>query len=524
MQNEIQNLSVAGRRAIVQQDWATVHTCASGILKRDSQSVDGYFLLGMAEKAAQHPRLATQAFETALRHDPKRADAAIELASQYSMARRNGDVRDLLERYTGMLEDSPMYLDMAGTVYTEIGLAEKAWPLFQKACELQPDIPVFQANLATCAVYVGEIDIAKDTYRKLLDAQPRHQRNHYQLARLTRAADTAHIDEMLKVLEETDLPPDRNIFLYYAIGKEYEDLENWDAAFKYYKKGGDAAYGIAKYDVSEDVSIIDKVIEVCDAGWLQEHSGSGDATHTPLFVVGLPRTGTTLTERIVASHSTVQSVGETEFIQMMIRRKSGVSSVQRMTPEMLDMVKDEDIAFVRDGYVDQVRYRLGDQPIFIDKLPFNILYLGFIAKAWPDRPIVLLNRNPMDSCFSMYKQVFTWAYKFSYNFDTLADYYIAYRRLCDHWRNVLGDRLIDVHYEELVADQEGQTRRLLDRLGLEFEEACLDFTRNVAPSTTASSVQVRQKVHTDSVARWRRYEEQLEPLRANLMAAGIDID
>ena len=523
MQNEIQNLSAAARRAMAQQDWSTVHVCASGILGRDPENVEGFYLLGIAEKAAQHPRKATEAFETVLRLDPSRYDAAVELASQYSMARRNGDVQDLLDRYTALLDNSPMYLDMAGTVYTEIGLAGKAWPLFQKACELQPDIPVFQANLATCAVYVGEIDVAKDAYRKLLDAQPQHQRNHYQLARLSRAADTSHIDEMLQVLEDTKLPPDRNIFLYYALGKEYEDLERWDDAFEYFKKGGDAAYAIANYEVSEDVSIIDKVIEICDADWLRDGAGSGRATHTPLFVVGLPRTGTTLTERIVASHSTVQSVGETEFIQMMIRRKSGVSSVQRMTPAMLDAVRDEDIAYVREGYVDQLRYRLGDEPIFIDKLPFNILYLGFIAKAWPDRPIVLLNRNPMDSCFSMYKQVFTWAYKFSYNLETLADYYIAYDRLCRHWRDVLGDRLVDVHYEELVADQEGQTRRLLDRLGLEFEEACLDFTSNVAPSTTASSVQVRQKVHTDSVARWRRYEKQLEPLRARLEAAGIDI-
>ena len=524
MQDEIQNLSLAGRRAMAQQDWSTVHVCASGILSRDSENVEGHYLLGIAEKAAEHPRLATQAFETVLRRDPKRYDAAIELASQYSMARRNGEVKNLMDRYAGLLDNSPMYLDMAGTVYTEIGLAEKAWPLFMKACELQPDIPVFQANLATCAVYVGEIDVAREAYRKLLAANPRHQRNHYQLARLSRATDSSHIDEMLEVLSETNLPPDRNIFLYYALGKEYEDLERWDQAFEYYKKGGDAAFGISNYDVSEDVSIIDKVIEISDADWLKGGTVTGDATHTPLFIVGLPRTGTTLTERIVASHSTVQSVGETEFIQMMIRRKSGVSSIRRMTPEMLDAVRDEDIAFVRDGYVEQLGYRLGDEPVFIDKLPFNILYLGFIAKAWPDRPIVLLNRNPMDSCFSMYKQVFTWAYKFSYDLTTLADYYIAYDRLCRHWREVLGDRLIDVHYEELVADQEGQTRRLLDRLGLDFEEACLDFTTNVAPSTTASSVQVRQRVHTDSVARWRRYEKQLEPLRSRLEAAGIVID
>lgn len=524
MSNEIDNLSRAGRRAIAQQDWTTVRVCANGILGREPRSAEGHHLLGIAEKAAKRPRLAIDAFETALAIDSRRYDAAIELASQYSMARRNGDAQDILARYTSLLDNSPMYLDMAGTVYTEIGLAEKAWPLFQKACELQPDIPVFLANLATCAVYVGEIDVAKDAYRKLLVANPQHQRNHYHLSRLSRATDTSHIDEMLKVLSSTNLPPDRNIFLFYALGKEYEDLERWNEAFEWYKQGGDAASSIANYDTSEDISIIDKVIEICDARWLRRGSVSGDGRHRPQFIVGLPRTGTTLTERILASHSNVMSVGETEFIQMMIRKESGVSSNRRMTPEMLDAVEGADIRFLRDGYLDQVRYRLGDEPVFIDKLPFNILYLGFIAKAWPEQPIVLLNRNPMDACFSMYKQVFTWAYKFSYSLETLADYYIAYDRLCRHWREVLGDRLIDVHYEELVTDLEGQTRRLLDRLGLEFEPACLDFTQNQAPSTTASSVQVRRQIHTDSVARWRRFEKQLEPLRARLEAAGIEVD
>lgn len=176
---------------------------------------------------------------------------------------------------------------------------------------------------------------------------------------------------------------------------------------------------------------------------------------------------------------------------------------------------------MRDGYLDAIAYRLKDEPIFIDKLPFNVLYLGFITKAWPQQPIVLMQRNPMDACFSMFKQVFTWAYKYSYDLDSLARYYIAYDRLLRHWRELLGDRLVEVEYETLVSNQEAETRRLLAGLGLEFEEACLDFEKNAAPSTTASSVQVRQKVHTGSVARWRRYELQLEPLRQQLEAAGI---
>lgn len=499
-----------------------MHICANGILSRDKENVEGYFLLGVAEQAANHPKKAVAAFEAVLDREPGRYDAAIELASQYSIARRNSEVQALLEKYTGMLDNSPRYLDLAGTVYTEIGLPEKAWPLFKKACELQPEISLFQANLATCSVFVGKIDEGKAAYRTLLEQQPDHQRNHYQLSRLERAKNTAHIEQMQQVLKDTNLSPDRNIFLYYAIGKEYEDLGRWEDAFDYYKRGGDAVYSIADYRGEEDIAIIDEVIKHCTAEWLSTPSRPARADKVPIFIVGLPRTGTTLTERIIASHSTVTSIGETEFIQMLIRRESGILSEEKMTPAMIAATAGKDIAVIRDDYVEQVRYRLGDEPFFIDKLPFNILYLGFIAKAWPNQPIVLLNRSPMDACFSMYKQIFTWAYKFSYNLDTLADYYIAYERLRQHWRDVLGDQLVEVNYEDIVTDQEGQTRRLLDSLGLEFEQACLEFDKNAAPSTTASSVQIRQKVHTDSVARWRRYEQQLEPLRERLEAAGIE--
>lgn len=524
MNNEIRNLSVAAHRAVVQQDWATVDICANGILQRAPGHIDGLFLYGLVQKAAERPKQAVEAFEAVLAQNSERYDAAIELASQYSVARRNEDVLRLISHYADAIQNSPKYLNLAGTVYTEIGLPEKAWPLFQKANELQPGTPLLQANLASCAVYVGEIDTARVTYRELLAANPNHQRNHYQLARLVKTKDRDHIDEMEGVLKQAGLPPDRNIFLYVALGKEYEDLGDWDKAFEYFKRAGDAVSSVANYDIADDIAIIDTIIDVCDEKWLRNEPAAKNDDKTPLFIVGLPRTGTTLTERIIASHSRVESVGETEFLQMVIRRESGVAAIEKMTPEMIRTMADKSAALVRDGYLNAIRYRLHDQPIFIDKLPFNILYLGFIAKAWPDAPIVLLQRDAMDACFSMYKQVFTWAYKYSYQLDSLAEYYIAYDRLCQHWTKILGERLVTIKYEELVSEQEAQTRRLLAGVGLDFEEACLNFEKNAAPSATASSVQVRQKVHTGSVGRWRRYEEQLEPLRRKLEAAGIRID
>ncbi len=245
---------------------------------------------------------------------------------------------------------------------------------------------------------------------------------------------------------------------------------------------------------------------------------------TPIFIVGLPRTGTTLTERILSSHSQVESIGETEFMQMVLRQVSGVPGIEGMTPAMVTAAAGKDIAGVANGYLDAVRYRLGDRPFFIEKLPFNFLYLGFIAKAFPHARLLHLRRHPMDACFAMYKQVFTWAYKFSYDLEALGTYYVAHERLARHWRALLGERLVEVEYETLVRDQEGETRRLLQQLGLDFEPACLEFDKNEAASATASSVQVREKIHTRSVQRWRHFERHLQPLRRILENAGIAVD
>jgi hypothetical protein len=192
-----------------------------------------------------------------------------------------------------------------------------------------------------------------------------------------------------------------------------------------------------------------------------------------------------------------------------------------MTPEIITAAAQQDIGRIADGYLNAVRYRLGTPPFFIEKYPENILYLGFAAKAYPDARLVHLRRHPMDACFAMYKQSF---FRYAYTLQNVGRYYAAYDRLARHWRAVLGERLVEVDYETLVGDPEVQTRQLLERLGLEFEPACLEFDRNQAASATASSVQVREKIHTRSVERWRNFERHLQPLRTVLEAAGIEVE
>ncbi|HEY7740717.1 MAG TPA: sulfotransferase [Steroidobacteraceae bacterium] len=521
MQQAFADISATARRAAQRNDWTTVGRCARQLIERDPQGPEGHFLAGLAEKAARRPQQAADCFARALALDPNRYDAAIELASRHSVTERHAEAFALLQRHESALGNSPRYLDMAGLAWSAIGLHERAWPLHRRANELQPGVPRFLANLAACAVYLGRIDEAEAIYRQLLAREPSHQRNHYQLARLRTAHDDAHVLQMQAVLHATRLPPARNIFLYYAIGKELEDLGRWDEAFGYYRMAGDAATSVSSYDVASDIALIDAVIDTCSAAWIAAPPAQPAAATTPIFIVGLPRTGTTLTERILASHSQVESIGETLQFPATLRRVSGIGTAHAVTPEIIAAAARQDPGLIASGYLEAIRYRLGGKPMFIEKFPENFLYLGFIARAWPEARLVHLGRHPMDTCFAMYKQSY---FRYAYSLETVGRYYVAHDRLLRHWRATLGERLVELRYESLVADQERETRALLARLGLSFEPACLEFEKNAAASATASAVQVREKMHDRSVNRWRHFERHLQPLRRILDDARIPMD
>ncbi len=516
-------LSLKARTLVRSADWAAVETCARQILKLDKDSAEGHFLFGLAAKGRSRSEAAEKSFLRALKKDARRYDAAIELADMHVKASRNADAAALLEKFVPLLDNSPLYLEMAAQAYSRLDLHEKAWPLYKAACDLQPEVERFQSGLAGCSVFLGKADDARKIYQALLEKHSDHQRFHYELSQLAKAKDSRHVEQMEAVLKSSASTPARNIFLYYALGKELEDLERWDEAFHYFELAGNAAKSVSPYDVSSDLELIDSVISTCDKNWL--HSGpavpgSRSSGKLPIFIVGLPRTGTTLTERIIASHSQVRSIGETFFMQTALRHESGVKTSDSMNPAIIRAAASRMPGNIADRYFDAVGYKLGDEPMFVEKLPENYLYLGFIAKGMPDARIVHLRRHPLDACFAMFKQSY---FRFAYTLDDVGRYYVAYNKLMDHWRSLLGDRLIEVTYEALVSDQERETRSLLERLGLEFENACLNFEKNTAASSTASAVQVREKMHRRSVNRWRHFERQLQPLKSYLEAQGIPV-
>lgn len=474
--------------------------------------------MGMSQKVLKNPARAAQFFKRALELNGDRYDAAIELANQHIVLNKHQEARELLTQYVERLPDNALYFDLAGHAWFVMGHYEDAWPLFERAVKLDPNAEAFQVHKAACAVFLGKKDVARSIYTRILKRNPQNQRIHYELAQLERARTDKHVRQMLRAVRAGT--PAENIFLYYALGKEYEDLEQWENSFEYYKRAGDAVTSVSNYDVNEDVLVIDAIIETCGKEWLQHKPSTQCIEPTPIFVVGLPRTGTTLTDRILTSHSQVQSAGESQLLQMVLRDGSRAGNAVGITRDQIEAAARREPATIATEYMAAVAHRLDGSPYFIEKLPENILYLGFVAKAWPNAKIVHLRRHPMDACFAMYKQSY---FRFAYSLEDLGEYYLAYDRLSRHWRETIGSRMIELHYEDLVGDQEGETRGLLDNLGLAFEDACLHFDTNAAPVATASSVQVREKVHSRSVQKWKKFENQLQTLRERLEAGGVEL-
>lgn len=524
MNQELDTLSRNARAALSQGNWTALESLTGQLLTLYPNNAETQFLNGKFLAAQRKVRLATDAFRAALKEDKTRYDAAFELANLLVIAKQNNEAFAIAEEYKSYLTNSPRYSSLAAHIYEDIGLPDEAHNFHQQCVKLQPDVEIFNAGLAVSCTYLGKIEEAKKLYEGLLEKNPDHQRNHYFYSRLEKAVNDEHIKVMKESLERTGLPSEKNIYMYYALAKELEDLERWNESFWYLNMAGEAATKVSNYQVKEDIDIIDELINKCNQEWMQQGLNISPLSVNvePIFIVGLPRTGSTLLEKILSSHSKIQSLGETQFLPMLIRECSGVADKRQLSTEIIAMASKSDLSNLRKRYLESLGYRLDKNlPFFIEKLPYNFLYVGFIKKAFPNAKIIYVDRNPIDACFSMYKQVFTWAYKFSYDLENLAEYYKSHLRLLSHWRELLRDQFIEIKYEDLVADPEQTIQGLMQLLNIPFEADCLDFHKNKSSSMTASSVQVRSEIYQGSVGKWKHYEPQLQPLINSLKNGGI---
>lgn len=386
--------------------------------------------------------------------------------------------------------------------------------LYRHATELQPDDAQFWYNFATSERSLGRLSHAIEACERAIALDPRMRPAILLRSELARATpERNNVDDLRARIARDPHAPD-TMFLAYALGKELHELGLFDEAFAAFERGAAARRESLRYDVAMDE---DKMWRIAAAFATAAPLSPRDPIDRHIFIIGLPRSGTTLTERILGGLAGVRTNNETNNFSAALLRHAAATG-----GDVFERAAQADFAAVADEYAHLAGGDDHPGPI-IEKLPFNYLYVGAILRAFPRTPIVWVRRDPVDSCFAMYRTLFGAAYPFSYDFDELARYYAAYDRLMRHWTALFGERLIPVDYERLVAEPATIAPWLAERCGLVWDDDALDITQNRTPSLTASAAQVRGGIYTSSSGIWRNYGAHLAPLREKLIANGIAV-
>ena len=420
----------------------------------------------------------------------------------------------------------PALFDAIGTVFSRANDQRRALAAYNRAVELAPTQAHFVFNRAAVRRYLGDLAAAESDYDRVIALAPDDFEAYGNRSRLrTQTRERNHVVEMEALLAAGRLSWDGEVEILYALAKECEDLGEYPRSFEHLQAGAAQRRRHLRYGVANDVATVGWITEAFAEPLPPARPGvaADPGGAAPIFIVGMPRSGSTLVERILDSHSAVVSAGELHHFALAlvdaVRRKTGEAQLSRQA--LIGKSAELDFPALGSEYLSRVRAGGHRAPRFIDKMPLNYLYCGLIQRALPGARIVHVSREPMAACYAMYKTLFKDGYPFSYDFAELAQYYGAYRRLMQHWHETMPGAILEVQYEALVADPDGQTRRLLSFCGLEWEARCGDFHLNPAASMTASAAQVRQPLYNTSVSQWRHYERQLTPLRDQLKAAGI---
>lgn len=472
----------------------------------------------MAELAARIGRykdseaLLRRAIALAPAFVPARANLATVLHRQ----NRTAEALAELDRLNRTDPGNAAHDTLRAAVLGRIGDYDEAIGLYRKILEQRPDQPRLWMSYGHALKTIGLQEEAIAAYRRGLAADPSLGEIWWSLANLkTVRFDEADIARMEQALRNPNLSDEDRLHLDFALGKAFDDAGEVETAFAHYASGNAVRRRQIGYDPDEITRQVDATIARFTPDLLAARSGQGCPAPDPIFILGMPRAGSTLIEQILACHSQVEGTMELPDIPRLTRQAVGDGRY----PRDLDTLDAAALAALGQDYIEATRIqRREDKPLFIDKLPNNWLNSGFIHLILPNARIIDARRHPLDCCFSNFRQHFARGQGFSYGLDDMGRYYSDYVRLMAHFDAVMPGRVHRVIHEQLLDDPEGEVRRLLDALDLPFEQACLDFHNSGRAVRTASSEQVRRPINRDGVDQWRPYAAMLEPLRAALGA------
>lgn len=527
-----ENLSDAARlyatavEALNRSDWPLALSLSEKLLPRANTHPGVHFVAGVACLHMHRIAQAVQVLRRAVMLNPARADYGAQLARAFAAARMARESVEAADHASALETQDPMTLDTLGVVYSQANLHAKAAAMFRRAVEARPDVASFRFNAATSLTACGDLAAADAEYEACIARNPHYWKAHLALAHLrTQTKDANHLQRLESLgASGGEGSAEGRMYVQLALSKECEDIGEHERSFRHLVAGKAAGRSLRDYTPTRDEELFDALMRAFPD---VESGGAGHQSVEPIFVIGMPRSGTTLVDRILSSHPSVHSAGELQNFGAVIKRASGSRSPRLLDAETIVHARRLEWGRVGDAYLASTRPGTGSTPHFIDKLPHNFLYAGYIARAFPKARIICLRRNPMDTCLSNFRQLFAQTSPYyDYSFDLLdtGRYYLLFDRLMAHWQRVLPNRILEVDYEGIVDDQEGHTRKLVEFCGLPWHDACLRFERNDAPVSTASAVQVREPIYRSALQRWRRYEAQLAPLRALLESSGVMVD
>ena len=483
------------------------------ILRRDPNHVEALRLLALVAISAEHYGQAEQLLKRAVEIAPDFLPAWIDL-SRAQLERL--DVSAALASIERALQLNPhsasVHVSLANA-QARSGRHDQAVSSYSRAIELDPGLPAGYLGLGNTLKTVGRQAEAIDAYRRAANLRPELSEAWWSLSNLkTFRFEDREIEAMERQLELPAMSDEARAQFCFALAKAREDAGDHARAFGLYERGNGLRRALENYDPVQTEMLNERIAEVFDAEFLARHAGRGDPDRAPIFVVGLPRSGSTLIEQILASHSLVDATHELPEVGRLIQQLNRERRDGIVYPEAVRDLADDTWAALGRSYLESTRRYRGNAPHFIDKNPNNFASIGLLSLILPNAKFVNARRHPLDTCLSCYKQLFARGQPFTYDLVELGEYYLQYARLMAHWHAVLPGRVLDVHYETMVTDQAEQTRRLLEFCGLPWEDACLRYYETQRAIRTASSEQVRLPIYTDSVGVWRNYTRELAPL------------
>jgi tetratricopeptide (TPR) repeat protein len=477
-------------------------------------SAEAHFNLGNTLHAQGNPQEAVKHYQRALTISPQMAEAHHNLAN---VLVKLGRFDEAVTRYKQVLAITPSYVEAynnLGNAMRMLGKVDEAIASYHQALAIKPDHASAFNNLGNALRERGSLEEARTACEKAIELAPGNPMYHHSLAISKRFAPG---DEQLATMERIasdaeSLPTEDRIYLHFALAKAYDDIGNYEQCFNHLLQGNALKRQEIAYDEAYVRRYFARITEVFTPSLIRDKRGLGESSSVPIFIVGMARSGTSLIEQILASHPKVFGAGELENL---------ASSVATPFPDVVSSLGEQELREIGAKYVAEIRQLAPNAERIIDKMPANYRFAGLIHLVLPNARIIHVYRDPLDTCFSCFSKLFVGEQRYTYDLGELGRYYRAYEKLMEHWRRVLPPGvMLEVQYEQLTADLEGEARRLVAHCGLEWDAACLSFHETERPVRTASAQQVRRPIYRSSIGRWRPYARQLRPL---IEALGIDV-